>query len=116
GTAPDFILVALGTNDIQNGPQMPLDEFFDKLCKLYPASRIVAVTPLERYDMAVSVEKITDIIKSAAQKHDIPIINGSKIDINRGDLPDGVHLNDRAASVLAGSVWSQIKSFLEAKS
>ncbi len=52
--SPDFVLVAYGTNDWRNGPAEDVlaraKAFYGRLAALYPAARILAVTPLWRAD------------------------------------------------------------------
>ena len=51
---PDFILVGYGTNDWRHGPAEDVraraKAFYGRLAALYPAARILAVTPLWRAD------------------------------------------------------------------
>ena len=114
GTAPlfkpDFITVALGTNDWGGHPAA--DEYFKRLVALYPGVKIFYISPIWRAnanaDFYASVEKYEAIAKS----YGIEVISGLKILHNMPEMfTDGLHPSDLGFTQYANSLIKALRKF-----
>ena len=103
---PDYIVVAYGTNDWRNSRREEFEsnckEFYEKLYKLYPATKIFAITPIWRYnlDEDTHFESIYDIRnyvqKVTAKMPNVTVFDGMELVPHTVDYfaDEGLHPND----------------------
>ena len=102
---PDRILVALGINDAHStsdGWMENIPAYFAKLRQLYPASPIVALTPIwsvplsQNKTLRSRAEAITECIHHVAKAYNCRVLDGMNLVPHSGRFfnEDGTHPND----------------------
>ena len=108
--SPDFITVALGTNDWGGHPDA--DEYFKKLVELYPDTKIFYISPIWRTSandaFYASVEKYEAIAKSYGAE----IIHGLDLLHHMPEMfTDGLHPNDLGYTQYAKNLIKKLNTF-----
>lgn len=113
---PDVITVAYGTNDWgryckdEEKYRMMADEFFDRLCEIYPKARIFGILPVWRADEDRRPERmpfirVYEILRECYAAHGVECIDGEKaVPQMRSFYTDGLHPNTVGQHVYGLSV------------
>ncbi len=121
GFAPDYITVALGTNDWCYREKQPflqsVKEFYCKLAALYPDSKVAVITPLWRGDIdhvtgVGTFQEAVDAIREAASVcPKVDFICGTDMLEHKKSLfsPDVLHPNDLGFQNLASHLIPEFK-------
>lgn len=114
---PDFIIVALGTNDPSwTAPEKrDVDGFYDDLDALYPDTKTVVITPYYR-DLPFDAEKMDEVIgricARAAARKDCLLIDGKTVSPHSKDFYyDGLHPNTGGMQFIAVQLLEKLKEF-----
>lgn len=113
---PDVITVAYGTNDWgrygadEAAYRAAADEFFDRLCEIYPKARIFGILPVWRADEDRRPERmpftrVYEILRECYAAHGVECIDGEKaVPQMRSFYTDGLHPNTVGQHVYGLSV------------
>ena len=104
---PDIIFVAYGTNDWYHSADRDLvtnaDAFYKRLCSIYPKTKIYAILPIWRANIAkvseiatMSFEEMHIILENICNKYSVGIINGLELTPHCAEFfrSDGTHPNE----------------------
>lgn len=114
GYKPDKIIVALGTNQYGTESMVDIEEYYEKITKLYKDIPILAITPLWRGDNMEGVptlikfcEKLKDIIKKYKI---VTMVEGWKLVPHLPEYYlDNLHPNQLGAEVYARNLVHEIE-------
>ena len=123
--APDYITVAYGTNDWSHCTKERVAkgcrDFYEKLSRLYPTSKIFAITPIWRengndinrpYGEPVTAVRAM-IFEQTADLANVVVISGDNLIPKRREFTtDGLHPNDTGAQIYAQNLFAEIKKYL----
>ncbi len=125
GFTPDLITVLLGTNDWSGRKKdhffTSLEEYYEKLDRLYPDVKKAVITPLWRgdnrriTDVGLFKDAVKAIASEALKYNGVTVIDGEKLIDHRENLfsPDILHPNDAGFENLAPRLISELKKILK---
>lgn len=104
---PDIIFVAYGTNDWYHSGDRDLgknaDSFYQKLCSIYPKTKIYAILPIWRANIprvseiaTMGFDEMHTVLENICRKYNVETIDGRKLTPHHEKffLPDGTHPNE----------------------
>ena len=114
GYKPDKIIVALGTNQYGTETMDDIEEYYERITKLYPGIPILAITPLWRGDNMEGVPtliKFCENLKAIIRKYDIvTMVEGWKLVPHLPEYYlDNLHPNQLGAEVYARNLVREIE-------
>lgn len=118
---PDVISVAYGTNDWAHGYDIlnNATEYFEKLIKTFPSSKIICITPiwrgdLEKRKMAATMpfDKVGDLLEDICKKLGINVIRGENLvdKMPENFIEDVLHPNDKGFDCYSKNLINAIKN------
>lgn len=125
GIRPDYITVALGTNDwcnrLKHRFELTVVQFHQRLAELYPDSKVFVITPLWRGDhtnitKVGSFDYAREYIAGQAKKfhRDVTVLNGMQLIGHEERLfsPDLLHPNDLGFEELAKNLCAELEKHI----
>lgn len=114
GYKPDKIIVALGTNQYGTESMEMIEEYYERITKLYPDTPILAITPLWRGDNMEGVPtliKFCERLKEIIRKYDIvTMVEGWKLVPHLPEYYlDNLHPNQLGTEVYARNLVREIE-------
>ena len=117
---PDVISVAYGTNDWAHGYDIlnNATEYFEKLIKTFPSSKIICITPIWRGDLekrkmtaTMPFDKVGDLLEDICKKLGINVIRGENLvdKMPENFIEDVLHPNDKGFSEYTKNLLESLK-------
>ena len=115
GFCPDKIIIAYGTNQYAQDGRECVEEYYEKLVKMYPGIPVICITPIYRNINEELMEKFvafSEIIKDVCSGYDnVSVIDGLKLMGHTKDyLHDDVHPNALGCEVYGRNLAEIIRN------
>lgn len=112
GPAPSVVIVAMGRNDVDEGPADVAEVAKADLLAIertWPQAQLVVFSPFSPWVPGVKTVALTDELRRTAESMDLGFVDVSRIIRGRGQLLGKMHPNDRGHALIAEKVTADLR-------